>query len=252
MAAVPSVVPPAAKPGASRTVRGGGGGGGDRWLNRFWRSVPEPRPRRRHPGLVGKGATYRPGSQTTGPRPPSSGPSPTFLTASVELSTTFVASVNRWTRRERRLPRCHHDRPTNPTSPSRWQFAHSQIKGRFQDYITPPLENIEDLPREPPSRRWQQLPNDMGKVNIGLVDEATRSTLVIIIFTGSSTSRWSSTRGSTLVIIIFTGSSTSRWSSTRGSTLVIIIFTGRCTSRWSSTGGSTLVIIIFMGSCTSR
>ena len=28
----------------------------------------------------------------------------------------------------------------------------------FKDYITTPLENIEDLPSEPPSRCWQLLP----------------------------------------------------------------------------------------------
>ena len=76
------------------------------------------------------------------------------------------------------------DRPTDPTSPTRWELAHSRIKGRFKNYITPPLEIIADWPREPPSRRWQQLPKDVGKVNIGLVDETKTSTLIITALHG--------------------------------------------------------------------
>ena len=70
---------------------------------------------------------------------------------------------------EERQPSC----PADPTSPSRtrWERAHSLIKGRFRNYITPPFENISDLPRELPSQRLQQLLNEMGRINMGLVDE---------------------------------------------------------------------------------
>ena len=71
-------------------------------------------------------------------------------------------------------------RPTSATTPPCWELAHTRIQGTFREHITPPLKTIEDLPREPPSRRWQHLPTEMGKVNIGLVDEGTKSTLVII------------------------------------------------------------------------
>ena len=44
-------------------------------------------------------------------------------------------------------------RPTNSPSPTRWELVYNRIKGRFKDYITPPLETIADLPCEPASRR---------------------------------------------------------------------------------------------------
>ena len=71
---------------------------------------------------------------------------------------------------------------------TRWEFAHSQIK----DYITPPLETITDLPCKPASRRWQEFPEDMGKINIGLVERGTRLSLVLT-HRGSCTSRSLST-----------------------------------------------------------
>ena len=40
-------------------------------------------------------------------------------------------------------------RPTSPSSPTRWEIARSRIKGRFEDYITPPFDNIAYLPRKP-------------------------------------------------------------------------------------------------------
>ena len=64
-------------------------------------------------------------------------------------------------------------------SPTRWELAHSRIKGMFKDYITPPLETIVELPCEPASRRWQELPEDIGQTNIGLVEQGTRASLVL-------------------------------------------------------------------------
>ena len=72
-------------------------------------------------------------------------------------------------------------RPTSPPSPTRWEIARSRTKGRFKDYITPPVDNIADLPRKPASHRWQILPEEMGKINIGLEDRS-RSVLVITNF----------------------------------------------------------------------
>ena len=37
--------------------------------------------------------------------------------------------------------------PTSLPSPTCWKIARSRIKGRFKDYITPPVDNIADLPR---------------------------------------------------------------------------------------------------------
>ena len=73
-------------------------------------------------------------------------------------------------------------RPTSPPSPTRWEIARSRTKGRFKDYITPPFDNIADLPRKPASDRWQILQDEMGKINIGL--ERSRSVLVTTNFHG--------------------------------------------------------------------
>ena len=79
-------------------------------------------------------------------------------------------------RLDRRLVDRQPSRPTEPTSPTRRDLAHSRVKGRF----TPPLENIKNLPREPPTQRWQQLSKEMGKVNIGLVDQEGPTPMLII------------------------------------------------------------------------
>ena len=55
----------------------------------------------------------------------------------------------------------------------------NRIKGRFKDFITPPLDNIADLPRNPASSRWQILPEEMGKINIGMVEEGNRSFMIL-------------------------------------------------------------------------
>ena len=131
----------------------------------------------------GKDATYRSGSWTTASRPPPVRPSTPLLTAPVELPMPLVTLVERVALKRKALrlmPRQTPSiRPTSRTMPPCWELAHAQIKGMFRDYITPPLETIEELLHEPPSCRWQQLPMEMGKINIGLVDEDTRSTLVI-------------------------------------------------------------------------
>ena len=69
--------------------------------------------------------------------------------------------------------------PTSLSSPTRWEIVRDQVKGRFKDFITPPLENIADLPRNPASSRWQILPEGMGKINIGMVEEGNRSVMVL-------------------------------------------------------------------------
>ena len=71
-------------------------------------------------------------------------------------------------------------RPVSPPSPRRWETARSRIRGRFREYISPPVDNIADLPRKPPSDTWQVLPDEMGKVNIGL---AGRSNAMLVIST---------------------------------------------------------------------
>ena len=58
--------------------------------------------------------------------------------------------------------------PHRPTSPTRW-----------------------DLPCQPASRTWQNLPEDMGSINIGLVEDRNHTALVLT----HCTSRWLSTGG---------------------------------------------------------
>ena len=78
----------------------------------------------------GKDAKYRSGFRTTAFRPEASGPSSTHLSAQVELSSAHVVPVEQVTRKRK---------ATSPLPP-RWEFAHSRIKGRFKNYITPSLE----------------------------------------------------------------------------------------------------------------
>ena len=99
------------------------------------------------------------------------------LRSSLQLPCRFPLS--RWPRKGRHhrccLPRLQRA-PVSPPSPRRWETARSRIRGRFRDYISPPVDNIADLPREPATHLWQVLPDEMGKVNIGL---AGKSKLVI-------------------------------------------------------------------------
>ena len=104
-------------------------------------------------------------SRTSAPHPPSSGPSSLHPTAPVELPLKVVAPVEPVAQNRKETipldPR-QTTRPTNSPSPTRWEVADSRIMGRFNVYTTPPLETIAALPFEPASRRWQELPEDMG------------------------------------------------------------------------------------------
>ena len=71
-------------------------------------------------------------------------------------------------------------RPVSPPSPRRWETARSRIRGRFREYISPPVDKIADLPREPATNIWPVLLDEMGKVNIGL---AGRSNSKLVITT---------------------------------------------------------------------
>ena len=178
-AAVPSFLPPPAQLGASGAVQDGGIQNPAAQLPAAVLSAKRTptSPSR----TCGKGALSKQ-SRTSAPRPPSIGPSSLHPTAPVELPPKVVDLCRR-----AGGPEEYGDflvgsttRPTNSPSPTRWELDRSRIKGRFNNYITPTLENIADLPCEPASRRWQDLPEDNGQINIGLVEQDTRSSLVLI------------------------------------------------------------------------
>ena len=73
-----------------------------------------------------------------------------------------------------------HQRETRPTSLTTPTCAQSRLKGRYRNFITPPLDNITDLPRELSSQRRQQLPQEMGAINMGLVDDNLPSAALIL------------------------------------------------------------------------
>ena len=54
--------------------------------------------------------------------------------------------------------------------------ARSRIRGRFKNNNNPPLEDINDLPCQPASRRWQNLQDD---INIRLVEDRNHTALVL-------------------------------------------------------------------------
>ena len=174
-------MPPPAQPGASREVRGGGGGGvQSRWLN-HQAAVPSGN---RSP--VSPTRTTRTGPRqmyptyTSTPRSSKSGTTPT---APVEPPVTMVVPVEQVAQKRKAsspLPPKTVTRPVSPPSPTRWEKARSRIRGRFREYISPPVENIADLPRKPASETWQVLPEEMGKVNIGL---AGRNNAILVICT---------------------------------------------------------------------
>ena len=72
-------------------------------------------------------------------------------------------------------------RRSDPPSPTRWELARTKVKERFQNYITPLLEDMADLPVEPPSRGWQEIPKRMGRVNIRITDEG--GARLMLVFT---------------------------------------------------------------------
>ena len=165
-AVVPSFVPPPAQTGASREVQGG------------------PKPVAKPPVEVPSG-NQSPDSPTRttrkGPRQkypaytstPRASKTGTTLppTAPVEPPVTAVVPVEQVAQKRKAsppLPPKTVTRPVSPPSPTRWETARSRIRGRFREYISPPVENIADLPRKPASETWQVLPDEMGKINIGL------------------------------------------------------------------------------------
>ena len=176
-AAVPSFVPPPAQPGASREVQGGpkvvakplvAGPSGNR-------SPPSSPTRTTRTGP-------RPVFPTHASTPRSSTSGSTLLpTAPVEPPVTMEVPVEQVAQKRKAsspLPSQTATRPVSPPSPRRWESARSRIRGRFRDYISPPVENIADLPREPAAHVWQVLPDEMGKVNIGLAGRSINKLVI--------------------------------------------------------------------------
>ena len=147
-AAVPSFVPPPAQPGASREVQGGpklvakppvAGPSG----NRSPPSSPT-RTTRTGPRQVFPTHASTPRSSTTG--------STLLPAAPVEPPVTMEVPVEQVAQKRKAsspLPSQTATRPVSPPSPRRWETARSRIRGRFREYISPPVEKIADLPREP-------------------------------------------------------------------------------------------------------
>ena len=92
------------------------------------------------------------------PKPQDSGSLYSLLTAPVELATTrkvpVEPAVKKWKAQSPLEPR-QQPRRSDPSSPTSWELARTKVKVRFKYYITPPLEDMADLPVEPPSRWWQ-------------------------------------------------------------------------------------------------
>ena len=172
-------VPPPAQPGASREVQGGpklvdkppvAGPSG----NRSPPSSPT-RTTRTGPRQVFPTHASTPRSSTTG--------STLLPAAPVEPPVTMEVPVEQVAQKRKAsspLPSQTATRPVSPPSPRRWETARSRIRGRFREYISPPGGKIGDLPREPATHLWQVLPDEMGKVNIGL---AGRSNSKLVITT---------------------------------------------------------------------
>ena len=165
-AAVPSFVPPPAQPGASREVQGSPSG------NRSPPSSPT-RTTRTGPRQVFPTHASTPRSSTSG--------STLLPTAPVEPPVTMEVPVEQVAQKRKAsspLPSQTATRPVSPPSPRRWETARSRIRGRFRDYISPPVDNIADLPREPATHVWQVLPDEMGKVNIGLAGRSINKLVI--------------------------------------------------------------------------
>ena len=109
---------------------------------------------------TGKGPRRKRVPFTSPPPPSSTGRSTLYPTATVERPATVEVPVEQVAQKRKAsspLPPRTVTRPTIPPAPTRWEMARSRIKGRFKDYITPPFDNIADLPRKPASGRWQIL-----------------------------------------------------------------------------------------------
>ena len=114
------------------------------------------------------------------PRSSTSG-STLLPTAPVEPPVTMEVPVEQVAQKRKAsspLPSQTATRPVSPPSPRRWESARSRIRGRFRDYISPPVDNIADLPREPAAHVWQVLPDEMGKVNIGLAGRSINKLVI--------------------------------------------------------------------------
>ena len=170
-APVLSFLPPPAQPRASREVQGKPPG-----------AVPSGNRNPASPTrTTGKGPKKKYITFTSPPRLSVTGISTLQPTAPVELPVTAVVPVEQVALKRKAsspLPPRTVTCATSPPSPTRWEIA---TRGRFKDYITPPVDNLTDLPRKLPSDRWQILPDDVGKINIGLEDRS-RPVLVITNF----------------------------------------------------------------------
>ena len=146
-AAVPSFLPPSAQPEASGAVQGGGGGEEQNRRLNSWRLSPvceaDPdSPSRR----CGKGVV----SKKWAPRPSSSGPSSLHLSAPVELPPMVVAPVEQVAQKRKATT----DDPSHQlTIANTLGLARSRIKGRLNNYITPPLK-LPHLPEERDVAPW--------------------------------------------------------------------------------------------------
>ena len=159
--------------------KSGGEGGQSRWLNHRWRS------------RLATGAQFlRPGRgldrSTLPTRLPRGRQNPErlfLLQLRLSRQQSMVVPVEQVAQKRKAsspLPPKTVTRPVSPPSLTRWEKARSRIRGRFREYISPPVENIADLPRKPASETWQVLPDEMGKVNIGL---ASRNNAILVICT---------------------------------------------------------------------
>ena len=136
--AFPSATPPQGQTKTPGEVQGDQ----NRRLNRRWRSRLQSASTALTSSTKtgGKDAIHR----TTAPRPPPVGPSTHLLTEPVELPTPQVAHVKQVELKGNAIPQQTPTiRPTSPTTPPCWELAHARIKGRFRDYITPPLDAID-------------------------------------------------------------------------------------------------------------
>ena len=97
---------------------------------------------------IGKGSR-----QKSPPRPSATGTSTLLPTAPVEPPVTAVVPVEQVAQKRKAssplLPR-NVTRPTSPPTPppTCWVQVRTRLKGRFEDFISPPVENITDLPRK--------------------------------------------------------------------------------------------------------
>ena len=86
--------------------------------------------------------------------------------------------MSRWPRKGRHHRRCLPRRQRALSAHHRPDAGRQLEAG--SGYISPPVDKIADLPREPATHLWQVLPDEMGKVNIGL---AGRSNSKLVITT---------------------------------------------------------------------